>query len=116
MSERIERPFKGHLIVSESCEWFRTTDVGRYRISSIGEYVAPAIVEPTRGRFTEIGYNRLYETMVFRLSDIICTCGCDAPEIHDWSEVAFRGYNSRTEAEEGHEAMVASYMSNEVAA
>ena len=109
MSERIDRDFKGHLIVSESCEWFRTTDVAGHRISSIGEYRQPG----TPG-FTEIGWGRKYETMVFPLGERVCGCGCAAPEVSSWSEVDSDGYNSRKAAEAGHERMVAKYLAAEV--
>lgn len=109
---RVERDFKGHLIVADSCQWFRTTDVGgKWRVSSIGEYVAPCRLPDTHANgFTEIGWRRLYETMVFPLGADVCPCGCGAPLVSEWTEIETDGYMTRDEAAAGHEAMVAKYL------
>lgn len=101
-SERIERNFKGHLIVAEHCHWFATTDVNGYRISTIGDYRPPH----GGGERETVGFERFYETMVFPLSDRICGCGCDAPLVSSWCELEMEGYNEMTEARAGHERMV----------
>lgn len=113
MSERIDRPFKGHLIVADECHWFRTTDVGDVRISSIGDY-RPRIGGVRRPH--EIGLGRTFETMVFRLGATVHQCdnaACPmngAREVDEWSEVDVDGYNSAAAANRGHEAMVAKYL------
>jgi hypothetical protein len=121
MSERVERDFRGHFVGSDSCQFFRTTDVlggpnGDVRVSTVGEY-APDIparfrrsVPTTYGLFDEIGWGRLYETTVFPLGTEMCDCGCGAPMVSAWSERDFGGHMTRDEATQGHEAMVAKWM------
>lgn len=106
--ERIERPFRGHLIVAERCRWYRTTDVhGKWRVSTIGDYWPVGATEPAT-----IGCGRLYETMVFALSAEVCNASCcgGAPKIVDWVERDFAAYNSASDAERGHEEMVAKWL------
>lgn len=105
-----ERDFRGHFICSEYCKFFRTTDVGEYRVSTIGDF------HPTRtGGRQEIGYKRFYETMVFRLGPVVHQCDVvDCPqngarEIQEWSEVEAHGYQSRLTALAGHRAIVRTY-------
>lgn len=117
MSERIERDFKGHFVAAADCQFFRTTDIlggpnGDVRVSTVGEY-APHLpahlrrsVPTTFGLFDEVGYRRLYETMVFSLGAELCDCGCGAPMVSAWSERDMEGYMTREDATRGHEAMV----------
>lgn len=88
----------GHFIASESCRFHLTTQIGDVVVSTVGDYY-PTNAE---GRKT-IGYRRFFETMVFRTTGP-CDCGCGMPE-HDGSEVDFAGYQTRDEANVGHEAM-----------
>ena len=93
----------GHFIASASCLFHLCTDVGYYRVSTVGEYLP-------RGSsgFEDVGYRRKYETMVFPLSDSRCSdpdCGCGAREIAEWRELDCDGYNRRGDAERGHTAM-----------
>jgi hypothetical protein len=100
--------FAGHLVVSDSCRFHLTTHIGDVLISTVGAYEAPVIgfrPEDPASRFTDIGYRRKYETMVFVLGDALCPCGCGERLVGNWSEVDFAGYNSPREATEGHEAM-----------
>lgn len=112
MSERIERDFAGHFIAASSCRFYRTTDVGGWRISTVGDYhpecppSMPKHLAWNEDVPQEVGLNRLYETMVFPLGDKLCGCGCGAPEVSNWSERDFAGYNSEASAIAGHEAMV----------
>lgn len=120
---RIERDFPGHFIGSRDCKWIKTTDVivdvrrnigaVRVRISTVGEYFPEgALFDNLRSAsgWIEVGYNRLYETMVFKLSTTLCSCGCGAPEVEDWGELDMEGYNTRAAAEAGHEALVTKYL------
>lgn len=105
--ETIDRPFAGHFIGSADCRFFRTTDVGeKWRVSTVGDYHPSGL--PDVGAH-EIGYQRLYETMVFQLGRTICDCGCGAPEVSSWTEKDFKGYGTQQEAETGHASMVAKY-------
>lgn len=99
MSERIEIDRPGHLIVADQCRFFLHTRVGKWRISTIGDWRP----EHADGERWDIGLDRAYETMVFELGD-------DGEPV-DWSERASDGYSTEAEAREGHEAMVARYMS-----
>jgi hypothetical protein len=127
--QTIDRDFPGHFIGADNCRFRQTTDVlgprGWVRVSTVGEYVsgtrdllAEHGLEGVWGEhpeFDEIGYNRLYETMVFRLGDEVCDCGCNAPKVLDWSELDFAGYNTREDAEVGHQRMVLNWLIDGVA-
>lgn len=120
----------GHLIVSEWCRFHLCTNVGKYLVSTVGEYwperlsrelhaqiYDPKWHEENRNRrgddydhaymkrfgFEEIGCNRKYETMVFR-AGTRCTCGCGMPIISG-SELDSDGYNDRKTANVGHNKM-----------
>jgi len=69
------------------------THVNGYCISTVGEYRQT----PTDTNFTTIGYDRLYETMVFELDDE------GAPV--SMSELDMEPYNTLSAAEEGHMKM-----------
>lgn len=100
-----------HLCVSDECRFHIATKIGDWLISTVGDYVAPSD-EKKRGmdRYTEIGYNRKYETMVFRAAGgNSCACGCGLPEPDSLGEIDFAGYNTAAEANEGHEAMCQKY-------
>ena len=98
-----------HFVGSESCRFHIATLVGDYVVSTVGDY------RPSGFRFepgskvygAEIGCGRRYETMVFRNGGP-CGCGCGMPEI-DGSEIDFEGYNTRGEANAGHERMCQKY-------
>lgn len=101
---RVEtRPFKGHFHGHADCHWFRTTDVGDYRISSIGEYRPGGLANPVLA-FDLAG--NAYETMVFRLCGI---AGCDelgARHVASWTNIAGKRYADAVAAHVGHEKMV----------
>lgn len=79
----------GHYICSARCIFHMHTHVGRYCVSTVGEFHEhhrdPGPVE--------IGDGRLYETMVFAL---------DANDSHNGSEIDFRPYNDWEAADTGH--------------
>lgn len=89
--------FAGHLIVSESCLFRLCTDIGDFRVSTIGAYK-----QPGRAGWTEIGYNRLFETMVFQLGESRCNCGCGEREILSWTELSMTPANTPVEATANH--------------
>ena len=93
----------GHLIVSRDCLFHLSTDVGHYRVSTVGEYLPGGSSD-----FAEVGCGRKYETMVFPLGDAHCVapdCDCGEREVAEWGELDFDGYNLRGEAQRGHLAM-----------
>jgi hypothetical protein len=115
----------GHLIVGNDCRFHLCTLIGKYLISTVGEYLPDSQVREItaaskgvtlEGRgdareadfmrkigYEEIGHGRRYETMVFKAGKR-CTekeCGCGQPEI-DGHELAFSGYNTAGAAAMGH--------------
>lgn len=121
-----------HLIVGSHCRFHLATQVGDYLVSTVGEYYPDsrvrAITAQVRGieiegkgdawdrdynekmgnrGFEEIGYSRLYETMVFRTGTpcSIPECGCGLPGI-DGEGLDMDGYNDAASATAGHMAMV----------
>lgn len=118
-----------HLIVGQDCRFHMATVVGPWLVSTVGEYLPDSSVRDvlaqvrgitlegkgderradwmTKVGFEEIGYERTYETMVFR-AGTPCTlpdCHCGLPQLADASEVDFSGYNSAGDAAAGHYAM-----------
>jgi len=118
-------PHPGHLIVSRDCRFHLNTYVGKYIVSTVGEYLpdyqvreilaeSRDIILEGKGDnrladymkkvgYEEIGSGRKYETMVFasRKSDDKC-CPYVAK---DWIEVDSDGYNDVDEAMIGHYKM-----------
>jgi hypothetical protein len=94
----------GHLCVSNWCRFHMTTKVGKYLVSTVGEYYPlHASERDCPHKPTTIGLDRLYETMVFKAGKR-CECGCGLPEI-DGSDIDFEGYNDVKSANEGHAKM-----------
>jgi hypothetical protein len=86
----------GHFIGAMDCIFHlhthvTATDGRRFCVSTVGDYW------PNRGADApaEIGFRRLYETMVFRLSD-------DGTTVNDYSELEMRPYNDKDAANAGH--------------
>lgn len=90
----------GLLRVSDSCRFHLNTYVGKYIVSTVGEYV-PSYKLPDVGR--KIGLNRLYETMVFKACKTKdSTIKCCPYEVLDYMDIDFAGYNTAEEAQKGH--------------
>jgi hypothetical protein len=81
----------GHFVAAERCFFRLHTTVGRWRVSTVGEYYPP----DNGDKPEEVGAGRLYETMVFRLVH---------GEVCDWNGVEMAPYNTRAAAEAGHVA------------
>ena len=117
----------GHFICSFWCRFHMLTEIGDYMISTVGEYVPDSPVRdiiaesrgiPLKGKgderladymrkigYEEIGFQRKYETMVFKLGDTRCEvvdCGCARRLPENFENLDFDGYNTRAEATEGH--------------
>lgn len=107
MSKRVELGCAGHLIVSDMCLFRRHTQVGNYRVSTVGNYHPPN----TKARSTIGAGEKYFETMVFRLTDKPADAseGCGCREVADWCEIACKRYATAGEAQAGHEAFVAEY-------
>lgn len=107
--ERVELGCGGHLIVAHRCRWHRHTQVGLFRISSIGNYF------PDRdGERDTIGAgpDAFFETLVFKTTDRPDPDneGCGCFEIEDWSEIEGERYATAGEAQAGHERYVEKYL------
>lgn len=124
----------GHLIVAQWCRFHLCTLVGNYMVSTVGEYWPDRKVREIhasvhdakwlddnnhrkgddfdraymeRFGFEDIGYERTYETMVFR-ADKVCVakdCNCGMPLPSDWSELDAHGYKEAGAATKGHYEM-----------
>lgn len=105
-----------HFICGRWCRFHMATKVGKYLVSTVGEYVHPRHSNGSEMQEAgwlkanapgeDIGCGRKYETMVF-LAGKRCSskdCGCGLPEISG-SELDFRGYNTAREARDGHMAL-----------
>ena len=103
-----------HCCIGQWCRFHLATTVGKYLISTIGEYVHPghsngseqAEAEWIRNNWPgeDVGCDRKYETMVF-LAGKRCRfpeCGCGIPALKNGIELAGVGYNTAGEATKGH--------------
>lgn len=91
MSARRYLGTPGHLIVADRCRFHIHTHIGRYCISTVGEFYE----KPDSMHMTAIGHGRHYETMAFRVGE-------NGEPNYD-HELIVRGYNSREAANDGHE-------------
>ena len=103
----------GHFICASWCRFHLCTQVGKYLISTVGEYVHPrhgAGSEQVEVQWLkknwpgeDIGAGRKYETMVFLAGEpcrsIECGCGMPSIDGHDMDSL---GYNTASEATQGH--------------
>jgi hypothetical protein len=114
-------PHPAHLIVSRDCRFHLATNVGKYIVSTVGEYLPDGpireLLAESRGiriegrgdarladymkkiGFEELGANRLYETMVFKSAPSQEDC-CPFELVS--GEVDSGGYTTAGEAYLGH--------------
>ena len=113
-------PHAGHLCVGHHCRFHLATAVGKWLISTVGEYVPPvnlaqlvAIHEggaaagvPPLDKPNEdvqdIGWCRKYETMVFQAVRNPEPCSCCPFVQSDGSDADMAGYKTAAEAYAGH--------------
>jgi len=123
-------PHAGHFIGARHCNFHLNTYVGKYIVSTIGDYwpernsreIHAKIYDPKwfeknkdlkgddfdfaymeKFGFEEIGLGRIYETMVFKAKkDNHKCCPYTAS---DWSEIDFIGYKTIEEATAGHKKL-----------
>jgi hypothetical protein len=86
----------GHNIVSSRCRFHLTTEVGKYFVSTVGEF----FVNDTDKEPDTVGLDRLYESMVFEVGGH-CPCGCGLPLIKG-NEVDFEPSQTPAEATANH--------------
>jgi len=120
-------PHPGHFICAEDCRFHLNTYVGGYIVSTVGEHLPDSaiilILHPELAKFKgdklrqefkkqgfeKIGNDRIYETMVFEASKrhIAPTesYSCCPYHITSGMDIEMVGYNTPSEAYEGHIAL-----------
>lgn len=111
MTKPIELGCPGHCIVARSCHWRRHTQVGNYRVSTVGNYYPGGARErDTLGA----GDDSFFETMVFRTinapADGESSEGCGCRAVKSYDEIDSQRYATAGAAQAGHEAFVAKYL------
>lgn len=99
-SEWVWYGFAGHFISASRCRFHLATEVGNFRVSTIGGYASPTNPK----EFSEVGLDRKYETMVFRIADgtAVCNCGCRMKELESYSELEMLPANDPDTARKNH--------------
>lgn len=87
----------GHLCVADSCRFKLNTFVGRYIVSTVGEYYS---ANETKMQTLGAGDKTFYETMVFKARKSIQKC-CPYQAVI-CGEVEVRRYETAEEAQKGH--------------
>lgn len=107
MTKIVELGCKGHLIVARNCHWHRHTQVGFYRISTIGDYYLRDKRETVGS-----GNEDFFETMVFKTSreSEPDNDGCGCRQVIDWSELDGERYATAGAAQAGHERYIKKYL------
>ena len=126
----------GHLIVARECQFHLCTYVGKYLISTVGEWMPGESVREVFAKhrgvkltgigdarytdylkkvgFEDVGAGRKYETMVFKAGEVCQEPGCDCglPSIDSY-ELDAEGYNDAGSATRGHYAMCEKWANKE---
>lgn len=117
----------GHFICGRDCRFHLATKVGKYLVSTIGQFFPDSqvrkILAESRGitltqrgdagdqewldkvGWEPIGAWGTYETLVFEAGDRICDsdiCGCKCPIPTKWGELAGERYDNAADATAGH--------------
>ena len=100
----VELGCPGHFVGGHRCAWHRHTQVGNYRVSTVGDYY------PKDSRET-LGSGKYFETMVFSTSSKSDSGneGCGCRQVKSWTELMCKRYATAGEAQAGHEATVEMY-------
>lgn len=106
----IELGCAGHFIGANSCCWRRHTQVGLYRVSSVGDLYWEH--EKDKRRTLGGSPDSFFETMVFKTTRAACknNDGCGCREVEAWSEIDGERYPTAGAAQAGHERYVAKYL------
>jgi len=102
-------PHAGHFICSSRCQFRLNTYVNGYIISTVGEYVPSTRTysDEADDKFEKIGFDRLYETMVFKAKK--SNFKCCPYEMVDPTGIEMAGYNEASDAYKGHLKLVNKY-------
>lgn len=116
MSEikREELGCAGHFICAKDCHWRRHTQIGKYRVSTVGNLFFHH--EPNKRQ--TLGATGYFETLVFPLTDEQDdeNEGCGCRKVADWTEIDGERYDTAGEAQAGHERYVSKYLAMQEAA
>lgn len=120
-------PHAGHLIICNDCRFHLNTYVGKYIVSTVGEYWPDRVVREIHAKvynpnwleenkhkkgdefnhvymkefgYEDIGAGRKYETMVFKA--IKSKDKCCPYTAANWTEIDMNGYNTNEDAYKGH--------------
>ncbi len=106
--KRTELGCPGHFIGAASCRFRRHTQVGTWRISTVGDYFPP---RSEKRETIGSGATDFFETMAFKTlpKPDGNNEGCGCREVKDYSESECVRYATAGEAHKGHERMVAKY-------
>ena len=121
-------PHAGHFLLGNRCQFRLNTYVGKYIVSTVGEYLPDEgireILNKTRNLelqgmgdereadflkkngWEKVGYNRKYETMVFKAKKSNFKC---CPFTIKLGEIEMNGYNDAESAYRGHLKMCNKY-------
>lgn len=92
-----------HLAVRQNCHFHLATLVGKYVVSTVGEYIPDGETE-----YKRIALDALFETLVFRHNGDFCGCGCGLPDI-EAAEIDGQKANTAKDANVNHAAMCSKY-------
>jgi hypothetical protein len=108
---KVELGCPGHFICARDCRWRRHTQVGNYRVSSVGDLYYRS--EENKRQTVGAGDDSFFETMVFKLTDkpIDGNEGCGCREVAEWCEIDGERYATAGDAQAGHERYVTKYTS-----
>lgn len=116
----------GHFICGQWCRFHLVTLVGKYVVSTVGEYVHPrhgkgserAEMEWLAANFPgeDIGCGRKFETMVFHAGPPCNAdgCNCGMPTLSPATEIDSAAYNDRGAANRGHLELCEKWASREL--
>ncbi len=89
-----------HCVIGKECIFHLATDVGKYLVSTIGEYKVGNEILPLSGSALNEGKGYKYETHVF-LIEGRCECGCGLPQ-HNGESLDGRYLETAKEANQTH--------------
>lgn len=107
---RVELGCPGHFICANDCRFRRHTQVGNYRISTVGDLYFGH--EPGKRQTIGSGDDDWFETYVFELTDqpVADSDGCGCREVKSFSEIDGERTASAGQAQAAHERYVAKYL------
>lgn len=107
-------PHPAHFICGMRCNFRMATVLNeKYVVSTVGEMPADEVTKKIlkiKGPYQEIGLDRLYETMVFKVEPAEDKC-CPFKAVVAGGELDFAAYNSAEEARKGHYLLIKKWKS-----